>query len=1062
MSDVFISYSRKDKDFVGRLHDALANLDRDVWIDWEDIPLTADWWNEIKRGIDATDTFVFVISQNSLSSPVCTLEVRHAVENNKRLIPVVIVDGPDATASFAEIAAAKLDEVVWKMLGERDLLVLARDNWQALGRHNWIMFTDEAQFDANFRNLLKAIDTDLQHVRAHTRFFLRARTWDEGRREQSYRLVGVEIDEAEKWLEGAGDKKPPPTDLHREYTAESRRIDEQIKAETEQLERSRKRSMRASVGLGVMLIVAVLGVLGALIMGNSRLEEQRAESDALIADAEATLDAVNEQVVQQENRAHSFDLALTAREWYAEGNPDFTALPLALEAADIPNYPAVAERTLAEIAYHSGALQRFFGHTDRVYSVAFSPDGRRALSASGDQTLILWDVDDSSPNFGEQLHNFAGHTGYVFGVAFSPDGQTALSASADQALILWDVDDSSPNFGEQLHTFTGHTGYVWNVAFSPDGQTALSASADQTLILWDMDASSPSFGQQLHTFTGHTYRVYNVAFSPDGRRALSASGDQTLILWDVDVSSPTFGEQLHTFAGHTDTVRSVAFSPDGRRALSASDDRTLILWNIDTSSRSFGQRLHTFTGHTSSVYSVAFSPDGRRALSASSDQTLILWNLDETSFTYGEQLHTFTGHTWEVTDVAFSPDGGEGTSLIALSSSTDETLILWDVGSSSTLFGEQQHIFTKHTHIRTVFGVAFSPDAVFSPDGRRSLSSSIDETLILWDVDESSPTFGEQLHNFEGNTLKTTDVAFNPDGLRALSASSDETLILWDVDESSPAFGQQLHNFTGHTDRVNSVTFSPSGRRAISASDDETLILWDVDESSPTFGEQLHTFTGHTDSVRGVAFSPNGQRALSASVDQTLIIWDTDSSSPFFGQQMSTFTGHTDYVWDVAFSPDSRRALSASSDRTLILWDADCTSPTFGEPLHTFTGHTDSVRGVAFSPDGRKALSASADNTLILWDVDESSPTFGEQLRTFAGHTDWVRNVEFSPGGGDGTSLRALSASDDDTVILWRIDTLEELIVWTCENRYVRELTDEERRQYGLEPGPGVCARLEG
>lgn len=89
MTDVFISYSRKDKAFVQVLNQALIESKYDAWIDWENIPLTADWWAEIEAGIEAADTFIFVISPDSIASQVCGQEIDHAVANNKRLMPIV-------------------------------------------------------------------------------------------------------------------------------------------------------------------------------------------------------------------------------------------------------------------------------------------------------------------------------------------------------------------------------------------------------------------------------------------------------------------------------------------------------------------------------------------------------------------------------------------------------------------------------------------------------------------------------------------------------------------------------------------------------------------------------------------------------------------------------------------------------------------------------------------------------------------------------------------------------------------------------------------------------------
>jgi hypothetical protein len=95
MADIFISYSRKDKPFVQTLHVALGQADYDVWVDWEDIPLTSDWWDEIQRGIESAHSFIFVISPDSIASKVCRRELDHAVKTRKRLIPLVWREGFD-------------------------------------------------------------------------------------------------------------------------------------------------------------------------------------------------------------------------------------------------------------------------------------------------------------------------------------------------------------------------------------------------------------------------------------------------------------------------------------------------------------------------------------------------------------------------------------------------------------------------------------------------------------------------------------------------------------------------------------------------------------------------------------------------------------------------------------------------------------------------------------------------------------------------------------------------------------------------------------------------------
>ena len=331
----------------------------------------------------------------------------------------------------------------------------------------------------------------------------------------------------------------------------------------------------------------------------------------------------------------------------------FLSLTVAIGIAVSQGAAANPDLNSAELAVK---VQTQFGHSRDVRAVAFSPDGRLALSGSDDDKLKLWEVAS-----GREIGTFFGHDLPVRSVAFSPDGKLALSGSDDETLKLWDVVS-----GREVRSFraksralmpggsiaisydiairmreraqhAGFRGSIYSVAFSPDGTLAASASRYDKLILWDV-----SSGAELKSFFGHDGPVYSAAFSPDGKTVLSGSGDRTLKLWSV-----VTGREIRSFAGHSGPVHSVTFSPDGKLALSGSEDSSIKLWDIES-----GRELKSFTGHKGAVQSVKFSPDGRMALSAASDKTVKLWDIAS-----GGEIWSFDGHAGAVNAVAFSPDG---------------------------------------------------------------------------------------------------------------------------------------------------------------------------------------------------------------------------------------------------------------------------------------------------------------------------------------------------------------------------------------------------------------------
>jgi serine/threonine protein kinase len=258
---------------------------------------------------------------------------------------------------------------------------------------------------------------------------------------------------------------------------------------------------------------------------------------------------------------------------------------------------------------------RFEGHASAVYCAALSPDDRHVLSGSGgtpgrdtpegNWSVCLWELES-----GKALNRLDGRGDSITSIAFDADGRRALIASYNGTVLLWDVEN-----WRELTRFQETRG-LWSVCFSPDENQALVAGGDSgkpILRLWDL--SSPKVVIRLD---GHDGGCWHASFTPDGQRILTTGGDRMIRLWDIKTRSV-----VQKFRA-SDVTTGAAISADGKRLLSGNYgvDKTVLLWNVET-----GEQLKAFARHTNGVQSVAMSRDGRWAVSGGHDRTIRLWRL---------------------------------------------------------------------------------------------------------------------------------------------------------------------------------------------------------------------------------------------------------------------------------------------------------------------------------------------------------------------------------------------------------------------------------------------------
>ncbi len=207
----------------------------------------------------------------------------------------------------------------------------------------------------------------------------------------------------------------------------------------------------------------------------------------------------------------------------------------------------------------------------------------------------------------------------VNAVAFSPDGRRVASGSGNfyANLGTGDLVVRDVATGREVFARRGLRGGIRTVAFSADGRW-LAAGYGRTLTLWDA-----ATGQEEQFSKESGLPILSLAFSPDGRRLIAgcgwwnaAAGSGYAKLWDVTTGEELIGQ----LPGHTGGVWSVAFSPDGQHVALTSEGLVEV-WDLRTH-----KLLHTLRGHKSFIYAVAFSPDGRYLASGGWDQTIRLWD----------------------------------------------------------------------------------------------------------------------------------------------------------------------------------------------------------------------------------------------------------------------------------------------------------------------------------------------------------------------------------------------------------------------------------------------------
>jgi WD40 repeat protein len=924
MPDVFISYSRKDQAFVRRLDEGLRQRNREAWVDWEGIRPTEEFMLAIYGSIEKADTFIFVLTPDSVGSKVCHLEIAHAVEHNKRLVPVV----------HRDVETGEVPE--------------------ALAKLNWTFCRDSDDFEKGIDTLIQALDTDLEWLHAHTRFLTRAIEWESKGKNSSFVLRGVDLRAAEQWLAEAGsNKERQPTALQTNYILLSR------KAATKA-----QRITLAAVTLG-LIVAAVLAVLAFFARRDAVQQEGIAKAKA----------AETSQTLSKSDFAQGTRLV-------KEGQATM-ALAYFARAVRTTGQSAAGTRIVSLLISRVWPLPVSSQRPQKTTNAWFSADGRRMVTLSQDGASAICDGETGQPlsepiRFKHALKH----------VSFSPDGSRVLMSfvTPDESvsyLQLWDATK-----GRALAQPQQHDGRITNASYSRDGRRVVTSDAclldaetgrqlskisdpgltpelpgDETALI------SPDGGRvvtmadgfamvweaktdkRVRLDVGEIALAICAAFSPDGLRVATATSMEEAPSSDARVWNAITGAPLTEVISGDTYINTVEFSADGRWLLTVGGAQARV---YDSAT---GKPVTKPLKHPSGegLKFGSFGADGSRIITGAEDGSVCVWNaatgepatevlecgnLSNAQFSK-DTRYIVTADASETERGVWEAFGGiarplslpgrlvarNGSSVLARS---DDPLRIrvWDIRNGRMLV-ESAPLGDR---------LAFKAGA-FSPDGRRVLAVVGDRARI-WDVasDKELPLLGK--------IPGLREAELNADASKMLTLA--KAVAIWDAET-----GKLLHEFkpSKADTTINSAHFNSDGRLMVTASSNGVAQLWDVGTGQAQ-GPPLRQ-TGDM----GADFDPKGLKVITSSNvndwrTAALQLWDARTSQPIGSPIRS------DRQFD--FSPDGLRFLIASGQSLQVLDTAT------GMPIGPWIRHKGGVADARFSADGR--FLAIAGGYVQVWD----------------------------------------------------------------------------------------------
>lgn len=574
---VFISYSRSDTAVVDEI---VAGLEYDggfrVAIDRDDIQEGEEWKSRIRNLITNSDTVLYILSKKSAKSEVVRWELEYALGLSKRILPVQIetLEGINSPYELSSLNYVRFDP-------EDD------------GRPR--------SFIGGLSSIRRALKTDLEWVREHTRLLTRAHEWHSAGRPENRLLFGRDIIEAKTWLERHPESDVEPTELHRDFIAESER------AEATKLSDERKRSealyravvrIRYALG-GALALFIIASTLGWMAYQN----QQHANQNAVVAIANEAraLAALSNEALSSGDKRRAIALAMLALT-DPTSKKEKRLVPQAWAALISAAAPPI------KLGHYTGITEKR-DNTLRTHT-SLSSLNDFAITGTGLGSVKIWQPSDN----GRIRQVLSENLGLVFHTAVSPNSSVIAASSnlewSSSRLYLW-------------NSVTGATIKVIDIPkvvvgiFFLDDETLLTVQTDGKISTW-----SSTDGQGQESFLVVPNRdwddsVFSSSMSADrGRLALGTSQGNVEL---IDVRSKRLVRKIRQGTG---TIFSLSFHPSGSHLATGNKDGSIRIHNLKKPYS--GQVL---LGHEAFVWDVRYTPSGNSIVSISEDGSVRIWSI---------------------------------------------------------------------------------------------------------------------------------------------------------------------------------------------------------------------------------------------------------------------------------------------------------------------------------------------------------------------------------------------------------------------------------------------------